>query len=384
MELSTLELLPGKEASVKRGHPWVFSGALRAKPTQSGWARLLDHNGRFQALGIAETGSIAFKIACFDEVAPEAHIERALIESLRLRRGLGLWENPNTQMHRLVFAEGDALPGLVIDRYGDHLIVQLHSMAWYALRTALVEQLTRITGIANIYFKTRESLHQPELEEGYASGQGGAEVFLENGLQFKVDWETGQKTGFFLDQRESRALVGQRCAGARVLNIFSYTGGFSMYALAGGATEVWSIDSSKKALVLADENAALNGFAERHRSVAEDAFAFLNNLPKGFDRIVLDPPAFAKNRHSTHNAAQAYRRINRMAMEGIEPGGELFTFSCSQHIDRALFESIVRAAAIDARRRVVVLGHHTQPPDHPFDVQHPEGEYLKGLWVKVL
>ncbi|MBI1315606.1 class I SAM-dependent rRNA methyltransferase [bacterium] len=384
MELSTLELLPGKEASVKRGHPWVFSGALRSKPTHSGWARLLDHNGRFQALGIAETGSIAFKMASFDEVTPEAHLEHAVTRALKMRQELGLWDSPHTQMHRLVFAEGDALPGLVVDRYGDHLVVQLHSMAWYALREALTEILVRQTGIPNVYFKTRESLHQPDLEEGYVSGQGRAEVFLEHGIRFKVDWETGQKTGFFLDQRESRALVGQRCAGARVLNIFSYTGGFSMYALAGGATEVWSIDSSKKALVLADENAALNGFADRHRSVAEDAFAFLGHLPEGFDRIVLDPPAFAKNRHSTHNATQAYRRINRMAIEGIEPGGELFTFSCSQHIDRPLFESIVRSAAIDARRRVVVLGHHTQPPDHPFDVQHPEGEYLKGLWVRVL
>jgi 23S rRNA (cytosine1962-C5)-methyltransferase len=244
--------------------------------------------------------------------------------------------------------------------------------------------LSKITKVENVYFKTRESLHRSDLEEGYALGAQSESVFTENGLRFKVDWETGQKTGFFLDQRESRARLGSRCKGAKVLNVFSYTGGFSVYALAGGAEQVTSVDSSKKAMALAVENAEINGFSQRHQAVVADAFEYLGTLEPGFDRIVLDPPAFAKNRHSTHNASLAYRRINRMAIEAIETGGELFTFSCSQHIDRAMFASIVRAAAIDSGRSIQVLGHFTQPPDHPFDLRHPEGEYLKGLWIKVL
>lgn len=383
MNLLELELLPAKEASIKRGHPWVFSGALRTKPTRSGWARLLDHNGRFVALGISETGSIAFKAASFEDVSPAEHIKKALERSVVLRDSLKLIQN-GTSMYRLVFAEGDGLPGLVVDRYGDHLIAQLHSEAWYEMRRELTQALSSATGLANVYLKTRESLHRPELDEGYISGNQTETVFLENGLRFKVDWETGQKTGFFLDQRESRFRVGSRCTNANVLNVFSYTGGFSVYALAGGAARVTSVDSSKKAIALAVENAELNGFSSRHQALSADAFEYLGALEKGFNRIVLDPPAFAKNRHSTHNASLAYRRINRMAIEGIDAGGEIFTFSCSQHIDRAMFASIVRAAAIDSGRTIQVLGHFTQPPDHPFDLRHPEGEYLKGLWIKVL
>ncbi len=383
MNLLELELLPAKEASIKRGHPWVFSGALRTKPARSGWARLLDHNGRFVALGISETGSIAFKAASFEDVSPAEHIKKALERSVVLRDSLKLIQN-GTSMYRLVFAEGDGLPGLVVDRYGDHLIAQLHSEAWYEMRRELTQALSSATGLANVYLKTRESLHRPELDEGYISGNQTETVFLENGLRFKVDWETGQKTGFFLDQRESRFRVGSRCTNANVLNVFSYTGGFSVYALAGGAARVTSVDSSKKAIALAVENAELNGFSSRHQALSADAFEYLGALEKGFNRIVLDPPAFAKNRHSTHNASLAYRRINRMAIEGIDAGGEIFTFSCSQHIDRAMFASIVRAAAIDSGRTIQVLGHFTQPPDHPFDLRHPEGEYLKGLWIKVL
>lgn len=383
MKLETIKLLPAKEKAIKRGHPWVFSGALASHSVKPGeWAELCDHNGQFLAMGFVEPGSIAFKIAARERYSPEELIRLRIANALEFRRNAGLLKNESTQICRLFFAEGDGIPGLVADGYGSHCVLQFHSRAVFKYRHFIAEIFAE-NGFTNVYSKSRESLHDKGIEDSYLLGEKQEDVFLEHGLKFKVDWELGQKTGFFIDQRENRKLIGTLSKGKKVLNAFSYTGGFSIYALASGAKEVVSLDSSAKAIVLANENAVLNGYESKHHGVTQDAFDYLKDMPNDFDVVVLDPPAFAKNQRVTHNAVQAYKRINSMAMEKMSPGSQLLTFSCSQHISRELFTSTLRAAAIDCGRSVRLVQHLQQPIDHPSNMVHPEGEYLKGLWLQV-
>jgi 23S rRNA (cytosine1962-C5)-methyltransferase len=383
LKIPTIHLLPAKEKAIKRGHPWVFSGALDKHSVKPGeWAELCDHNGRFLALGFVEPGSIAFKIAAREIFTPEELIRFRIEKAIEFRRKAGLLNKKENEIIRLFFAEGDGLPGLVVDAYGKHCVVQFHSRAVFFYRHLIAEILAD-QGFPNVFSKSKESLHDKGIEDSYLLGGKQEDVFLENGLKFKVDWELGQKTGFFIDQRENRRLLGTMSEGKKVLNAFSYTGGFSIYALAGGASEVVSLDSSAKAIALANENASINGFESKHSGIIQDAFEYLKDMPTDFDVVVLDPPAFAKSQRVTHNAVQAYKRINSMAMEKMTAGSQLLSFSCSQHISRELFTSTLRAAAIDCGRSVRLVQHLQQPVDHPSNLVHPEGEYLKGLWLQV-
>lgn len=383
MSLPALRLLPAKEESVKRGHPWIFSGALAPHDLPAGtWAELHDHNGHYLGTGFTEPGSIAFKWVGKERWSPEEFLRKRLHEAHALRHSLGILHRPDLAIYRLFFAEGDGLPGLVIDVYGGHAVVQLHSKALLPFTDLLAEILLEL-GYAAVYLKSRESLHDQNLEDGYLFGSRQTDVFLENGIPFRVDWEGGQKTGFFIDQRNSRQRVRQLAHGLKVLNAFSYTGGFSSYALMGGAKEVVSLDSSKKAIQLAESNAQLLHTSGLHTGVAQDAFDYLKEMPDDFDLVILDPPAFAKNQRARHKAVQAYKRINAMAMKRMRAGSWLLTFSCSQHISRELFASTVRAAAIESRKQVRLIEHLQQPEDHPSSLLHPEGEYLKGLLLQI-
>ncbi len=382
--LEEIRLLPAKEKSILRGHPWVFSGALYNVPSKPGiWAKLCDHNGRFLAIGYTEAGSIAFKIAGYQDVDPMALIEQRIERALQLRAHLGLLNNAQTNIFRAFFAEGDGLPGLIADCYGQHIVLQFHALALYHMRNEIAE-IYQKAGFKTVYSKSKESLQQGLALDEYLIGHKHEEVFLEYGNRFKIDWETGQKTGFFIDQRENRRLLGSLAANRRVLNVFSYSGGFSVYALNAHAKWVVSVDSSKKAIELCHNNVELSENPSSHDALAVDAFEYLQNMPDDFDVVVLDPPAFAKNQRVTHNAVQAYKRINAMAMKHMQKGSDLLTFSCSQHISRELFVSTIRAAAIESKKSVQIIMQLQQPADHPQNLLHPEGEYLKGLWVKVL
>jgi 23S rRNA (cytosine1962-C5)-methyltransferase len=302
-----------------------------------------------------------------------------------VRKSLNLVDNPNTNVYRLVFAEGDGMPGLVIDIYNKAAVIQAHSVGMYKLKDELAQALQDIykDKLDTIYVKSKESLPKNlpfDVENHFLLGEKESDVVLENGYKFEVNWVEGQKTGFFIDQRYNRDLVGQYSKGKKVLNTYCYTGGFSIYALEGDAREVHSVDSSKIAIELTDENVKLNGFGnDKHKSFAIDTMSFLNEMEEPYDLIILDPPAFAKHRDVRHKAVQGYKRINATAFKKIAPGGILFTFSCSQVVDRRLFESTVLAAAIQSGRKVRVLHHLSQPADHPVSIFHPEGEYLKGM-----
>lgn len=383
MNLPALRLLPAKEESVKRAHPWIFSGALAPHDLAAGtWAELHDHNGQYLGTGFTEPGSIAFKWVGKERLSPEDFLRTRLQEAHLLRRSMGMLNRADLEIYRLFFAEGDGLPGLVIDIYGGHAVVQLHSKALLPYTAVLTEILVEL-GYSSVYLKSRESLHDQNLVDAYLHGERQATVFLENGIPFQVDWEGGQKTGFFIDQRNNRQKVRELAEGKKVLNAFSYTGGFSSYALMGGATEVVSLDSSKKAIQLAESNAELLNFSGIHTGVSQDAFDYLKEMPDHFDLVILDPPAFAKNQRARHKAVQAYKRINAMAMKRMRSGTWLLTFSCSQHISRELFVSTVRAAAIESRKQLRLIEHLQQPADHPSSLLHPEGEYLKGLLLQI-
>lgn len=407
MNLPQLVLQRGKDASVRRFHPWIFSGAVDriiapAEPADGEVVAVVDHRGA--PLGLAHFqphGSIVGRLFHFGEQALAAPDDAFWVGKFRAawerRRSLGLVDNPHTTAFRLVHAEGDGLPGLIVDYYAGIAVLQAHSMGMYRARTQLAQALAAALGPAHltaVYDKSADTLGaaaDPAAPNAYLIGQAPADpVVLENGQRFRIDWLTGQKTGFFLDQRDSRALVGHYARGRRVLNTFCYTGGFSVYALAGGATAVDSVDSSKSAMVLTDVNVALNfpdaGAAGRHRSFAADVFDFLRGPEvetDPYDLVILDPPAFAKSRAARQRAEAGYRRLNAEALRGIKPGGLLFTFSCSQVVDRELFTSTVRAAALDVGRPVRLLHYLGQPADHALSFFHPEGEYLKGLVLEV-
>lgn len=395
-----IHLRRGKEESLLRRHPWVFSGAVdyiaaeeESEIAEGTLVEVRTHAGDFIARGHYQIGSIAVRVLTFDEAETidAAWWEHRIGVALHVRRTLGLVESPETDCYRLVHGEGDGLPGLVIDIYDRTAVVQCHSVGMYRARLDIAAALRAVFGdrLAAIYDKSSQTLpHKAGLNavDGYLWGASDrkAHVVHEHGRQFLVNWEEGQKTGFFLDQRENRELVMRYAAGRTVLNTFCYTGGFSVYALAGGAREVCSVDSSERAVHLADENVRLNfGDDAPHTAVAADAVEYLKNISDRYDLIILDPPAFAKHHKVLGNAMQGYKRLNARALAQIKSGGILFTFSCSQAVSKELFRTTVFSAAAIAGRKVRILHQLTQPADHPIDIYHPEGEYLKGLVLYV-
>lgn len=394
MSYQTLRLKRGKEESLDRFHPWVFSGAL-AEPLPDGLEEgdtvtVETSNGRLVGVGHFQIGSIAVRILDFAATEINAEFFRSrLLQALRLRQALQL-ARPDNNAYRLVHGEGDFLPGLVVDIYGPTAVLQAHSPGMHFARQNIAEQLVALPelGVRNVYYKSETTLpYKAHLDarNDYLIGSMETSVATENSLQFNIDWLRGQKTGFFLDQRDNRALLQHYSQGRKVLNMFCYTGGFSVYALRGGASLVHSVDSSEKAITLTDANVELNFPGDsRHKSYAEDAFKYLDNMaPDAYDLIVLDPPAFAKHRSALRNALRGYQRLNAKAFEKIAKGGILFTFSCSQAVSREQFRLAVFSAAAQSGRRVRILHQLTQPADHPVNIYHPEGEYLKGLVLYV-
>ena len=383
-----------KEESLERRHPWVFSGAIeRAEgdPEEGQVVDVYTSDGRFAARGHCQVGSIAVRVLTFRQEEIDGRWWRERIAgAYGVRRALGLADDPRTTCYRLVHGEGDGLPGLVADIYGATAVVQCHSVGMYESRTEIAAALREVLGdrLEAVYDKSGQTLpFNAGLDpvDGYLSG-GVAQPLevLENGNRFLVNWERGQKTGFFIDQRENRDLVRRYAAGRKVLNTFCYTGGFSVYALAGGAAAVDSVDSSEYAVELAAQNVALNfGPDAPHRAIAADAMDFIRDMDDTYDMVILDPPAFAKHHKVLGNAMQGYRRLNARAIQKIKPGGILFTFSCSQAVSRELFRTTVFSAAAIAGRGVRILHQLTQPADHPVNIYHPEGEYLKGLVLYV-
>ena len=396
--LNTVHLRRGKEESLERRHPWVFSGAIEriseniAPLSEGDLVDVVTKSGDFIARGHWQIGSIAVRVLTFEkEEIDQNWWNRRISEALGVRKALGLVDSADTTCYRLVHGEGDLLPGLVVDIYERTAVVQCHSVGMYHSRAAIAEALREAYGdkLTAIYDKSSQTLpFKADLGaiDGYLWGhcEQRDNVVLENGLKFKVNWEEGQKTGFFIDQRVNRDLVRQYSKGRKVLNTFCYTGGFSVAALAGGATEVVSIDLSERAVKLADENVRLNfGDDAPHEAIACNAVEYLKDIDSSYDLIILDPPAFAKHHKVLGNALQGYKKINARALEKIRPGGILFTFSCSQAVSRDLFRTTIFTAAAIAKRKVRIIGQLTQPADHPINIYHPEGEYLKGLVVYV-
>lgn len=408
MSYPTLRLHSRKEESVLRFHPWVFSGAIASysAPVQDGdLVSVVDSKGRPLGTGHFGGGSIAVRLLSFDpeEAIDRAFYKRRLEAALRLRlscdlvRPVGSCECPNTT-YRLVHGEGDSLPGLIIDIYDRTAVVQAHSLGMHQARQTIAEVLWEVYAEAGdpveplqgVYYKSETTLPTRDMRElasdGFLIGHTEAAPIYENGVRFTPDWLKGQKTGFFIDQRDNRELVGHYAKDRTVLNAFCYTGGFSIYALHAGAKRVDSLDSSAKAMYLTEQHVALNFGAEcpRHRSVTEDAFDYLERMPEGeYDLIILDPPAFAKHRKVLRNALMGYRKINSIAFKKVAPGGIVFTFSCSQAVSKEEFRLAVFTAAAASGRKVRILHQLTQPVDHPINIYHPEGEYLKGLVLYV-
>ncbi|MCM1521766.1 MAG: class I SAM-dependent rRNA methyltransferase [Muribaculaceae bacterium] len=384
----------GKEDSLLRFHPWVFSGAIYSLPEgleEGDIVDVLASDGSFLGRGHYEIGSIAVRILTSDagEMVDDSFYAARLRAAWALRERLGLIRPDNTTF-RLVHGEGDFLPGCVVDVYGDTAVLQAHSPGMHYARHTIARELTLLpgAGIRNVYYKSETTLpYKARLDpvNDYIIGGFHTNIAVENGLRFNIDWLKGQKTGFFVDQRDNRSLVERYSRSARVLNMFCYTGGFSVYAMRAGAELVHSVDSSAKAVTLTDANISLNFPGDtRHKSFAEDAFKYLADMPdSAYDLIILDPPAFAKHRSALKNALVGYRRINEAAFRKIAPGGILFTFSCSQAVSREQFRLAVFTAAARSRRRVRILHQLTQPSDHPVNIYHPEGEYLKGLVLAV-
>lgn len=394
MAYKKVYLKPGKEESLKRFHPWVFSGAIarvEGEPEEGEVVNVYTSKKEFIACGHFQIGSIAVRVLSFrQEVIDRAYWVRRLSVAKDLRRALGLIDNPQNNTYRLVHGEGDNLPGLIIDVYNHTAVMQAHSAGMHIYRMEIADALTEVMGdvIQNIYYKSETTLpFKADLlatENGFIKGGSPDNVAMENGLKFHVDWLKGQKTGFFVDQRENRALLERYANGRSVLNMFCYTGGFSFYAMRGGAKLVHSVDSSAKAIDLTNKNVELNFPGDkRHEAYAEDAFKFLDNMGDRYDLIILDPPAFAKHRDALRNALRGYTKLNAKAFEKIRPGGILFTFSCSQVVSKQDFRNAVFTAAAQSGRNVRILHQLTQPGDHPINIYHPEGEYLKGLVLYV-
>ncbi len=390
---SQIIIKSGKEQSLKRFHPWVFSGAIKTTngPVHSGdVVEVVSEKGEYLGHGHCSEGTIAVRIFSFNGYdGGDDFWKNKLQNAYHLRKKIGLAVNTETNIYRLVHAEGDGLPGLIIDIYGDTAVVQTHSDGMHEQRPAISKALQAIYGdkLKAIYDKSADKLKSnsgQEISNEYLFGQLSNNVAIENNCKFKIDWEEGQKTGFFIDQREHRKLLGEYAKGKKVLNTFGYTGGFSIYALKHGATLVHTLDSSQRALDIAVENILLNDLdATKHEVIKADALDFIKNIKEDYDLIVLDPPAFAKNMSAKHKAVQGYIRLNEAAIRQIKSGGIIFTFSCSQAVDKQLFRSSIMAASLQAGRKVRVLHQLHQPADHPISMYHPEGEYLKGLVLEV-
>ncbi len=381
----------GKEESLQRFHPWVFSGAIARMDNvdEGDLVSVYSHDGTLIGNGHYQVGSIAVRMLCFDDSEiNEAFFADRLTQAYKLRQALNLMRADNNSF-RLVHGEGDFLPGLVVDVYGSTAVMQAHSPGMHFARNVIADALTKLPGglIKNVYYKSETTLPfkaQLDPQNDYIIGKFDTDVAIENGLKFHVDWLKGQKTGFFVDQRENRSLLEKYAKGRKVLNMFCYTGGFSFYAMRGGAELVHSVDSSAKAIKLTDDNVSLNFPGDsRHQSFAQDAFKYLDEMTTDYDLIILDPPAFAKHKSALKNALIGYRKLNAKAFEKIKPGGILFTFSCSQAVNKEQFRLAVFSAAAMSRRKVRILHQLTQPADHPINIYHPEGEYLKGLVLYV-
>jgi len=385
----TVCLKRGKEESLRRFHPWVFSGAIQRMDdgiSEGDVVRVVTHDGEFVAVGHFQQGSITVRVLTFRDVLIDAAFWHSRLESaLQMRQAIGIADDSENNTYRLVHGEGDLLPGLIIDVYGATAVMQAHSIGMHVCRKQIAEELVSVMGnrLSNVYYKSETTLPFMEPENGFLVGGSNDNVALENGLKFRVDWLKGQKTGFFVDQRENRSLLERYAKDKRVLNMFCYTGGFSVYAMRGGAELVHSVDSSGKAIELTRQNVAMNFPADpRHEAFCEDAFKYLDKAAD-YNLIILDPPAFAKHRGALHNALKGYTRLNQKAFEKMERGGILFTFSCSQVVTKDHFRNAVFTAAALAHRKVRILHQLHQPADHPINIYHPEGEYLKGLVLYV-
>lgn len=393
-QLIKVFLKPKKEESVQRFHPWIFSGAIRnfeKQPDEGETVEVYTANNDFCGIGHYQYGSIAIRVFSFEKIEPNYEFWKNKIQSAyNTRLSIGIAGNPSTNSYRLVHGEGDGLPGLIIDIYDTTAVLQTHSIGMHHVREMLAKAIKEVLNdsISNIYYKSEATLPpyaNLNVQDGYLlGGDDGKYIAKENNLLFHADWLKGQKTGFFIDQRDNRALLEHYAKGKSVLNMFCYTGGFSFYALRGGAKLVHSVDSSAKAIELTKQNVELNFKDDnRHQAFAEDAFKYLEEMDSIYDLIVLDPPAFAKHRDAIRHALKGYQKLNAKAFEKIKPGGILFTFSCSQAVSKEQFRLAIFSAAAQSKRSVKILHQLTQPADHPINIYHPEGEYLKGLVVYV-
>ncbi len=403
----TIVLKPKKEEAVLRFHPWVFSGAIQkvildkhypyAEPQEGELVKIVDFNGKILGVGHYQIGSIAVRVLAFGtDTLPSDFFEQRIRSAYQMRQSINLIREDNNT-YRLIHGEGDSLPGLVVDVYADTAVVQAHSIGMHLCRQTIAEAIVKVVKeVKNVYYKSDDTLPFKASIEGDRTGYlipdtkhqtpDTNEDFwaTENGLDFRIDWLRGQKTGFFIDQRENRALLERYAKGKDVLNMFCYTGGFSVYALRGGAHSVDSVDVSEKAVELVNENVARNfPPSTNHHAYAKEAFEFMADIKDKYDLIILDPPAFAKHRDAIKNALRGYQRLNAKGIEQIRPGGILFTFSCSQAIDKEMFRLAVFSAAAQVGRKVRILHQLHQPQDHPINIFHPEGEYLKGLVLQV-
>ena len=397
-EYKTIYLKKGKEDSLTRKHPWIFSGAISRcddNMEEGEVVRVISGKGDFIAIGHWQIGSIAIRVLSFNDVAIDGEFyENKLSIALDVRKSIGLLRGGNNidekninTTYRLVHGEGDGLPGLVIDMYDGTAVMQAHSIGMHVHRHIIAESLKKVMGeeLKAVYYKSETTLpFKADLgqENGFLIGKSTNDVAHENGLKFHIDWLKGQKTGFFIDQRDNRALLEQYSKGRRVLNMFCYTGGFSVYSMRGGAELVHSVDSSSKAVELVNKNIALNFPGDtRHQAFAADAFKFLDEMASNYDLVILDPPAFAKHRDALKQALRGYTKLNAKAMEKMPNGSILFTFSCSQAVNKEQFRTAIFAAALQTGRQIRILHQLHQPADHPININHPEGEYLKGLVV---
>lgn len=393
MTTKTIQLKKGKEESLKRFHPWIFSGAILRMDDgieEGELVKVVTFHREFIAIGHYQIGSIAVRVLSFRDITIDQEFwESRLKAALNMRIAIGIADNPTNNTYRLVHGEGDLLPGLIIDCYGKTAVMQAHSVGMHVERQPICEALRSVMGsrIEHVFYKSETTLpFKAELgqQDGFLYGGSDDNVAIENGLKFHVDWLKGQKTGFFVDQRENRTLLEKYAKNRSVLNMFCYTGGFSVYAMRGGAKLVHSVDSSAKAVELTNANIELNFPSDaRHAAFCDDAFKYLDAHDAQYDLVVLDPPAFAKHRAALRNALKGYTRLNVKGFERIKPGGILFTFSCSQVVTKENFRNAVFTAAAQAKRKVRILHQLHQPADHPINIYHPEGEYLKGLVLYV-
>ena len=392
MERVKIVLKSGKEQSLRRFHPWVFSGAIKkmyGTPAEGDLVDVYDNKDTFLAVGHYQPSSIAVRILSFKQETPDIDFFREKIKlAIAYRKAIGIIDNPQINVFRIIHGEGDGLPGLIVDFYNGVAVMQMHSIGFYRIRKEIASILSELLDIriTAVYDKSEGTIpHMSGITatNEFLFGNSGQVIVTENGYKFKIDWTTGQKTGFFIDQRENRKLLEKYSDRRTVLNMFGYTGGFSVYAMKN-AVVVHTVDSSFPAIELANENVKLNyGEDKRHESFQVDAFDYMNHIKDQYDLIILDPPAFAKHNNVLANALQGYKRLNIKAIEQIKPGGIIFTFSCSQVVTRENFRKSVFAAAANTGRSVRILHQMSQPPDHPVNIYHPESEYLKGLVIYV-